>query len=191
MGFTARRRATGELISILDFPNPRMEIEKEDIECHLCKGDLIIKDGLKRIKHFAHKPNSPCSCDYDRHPESYEHLFFKRLIAENLGQEFSEYLGVKPILEYPIHEVRRIADIVFEFPSGWLVAHEIQLAGITTEQLEERTNDYRNAGVDVIWWLGKTANTRTNREWVTRTFGECYVLDYESVRQHREEENLF
>lgn len=188
MGFTARNRNSGELISILDYENPRKEINKSDIECHLCKGDLIIKDGLKRIKHFAHKPNSPCSCDYARHPESYEHLFFKRLVAENLGREFSEYLGTKPVLEYPIHEVRRIADIVFEFPSGWLVAHEIQLAGITTEQLAERTNDYRNAGIDVIWWLGHTANSPANREWVIKNFGECYILDYDTVHSNREKE---
>lgn len=183
MGFTARDRANGELLSILDYDNPRAQIRKADIECHLCGGDLIIKHGLKLIKHFSHKPNAPCKCDYARHPESYEHLFFKRLIAQELGNEFSEYLGIKPVLEYPIHEVKRIADIAFEFPSGWVVAHEIQLAGITTELLEQRTNDYRNAGVDVIWWLGKTANTFTNREWVIRNFGECYVLDYEAVRE--------
>ena len=74
---------------------------------------------------------SPCSCDYDRHPESYEHLFFKKLLSVELGKEFEEYLNVRPKLEYPIHEVKRIADIVFEFPNGWLVAHEIQLSPIT------------------------------------------------------------
>ncbi len=133
------------------------------------------------MKHFRHKPNSPCKSDYDRHPESYEHLFFKKLLSEKLSQEFSEYLNAKQILEYPIREVKRIADLVFQFPNGWLVAHEVQLSSITTEELQTRTNDYRNAGVDVVWWLGQSANTETNRQWIIENFEECYILDWETV----------
>lgn len=184
MGLVARNKITNELVNIFEYENPRKELVKEDLECHLCGRDLIIKAGLIRIKHFAHKPDSPCTCDYSRHRESYEHLFFKKLLSEKLGGEFSEYLDVKPKLEYPIHEVNRIADIVFEFPNGWLVAHEIQLSSITIEDLEKRTNDYRNAGVDVVWWLGKSADTENNREWLFENFGECYSLDWETVHRN-------
>jgi len=183
MGLVARNKYTGDLVYIYEYDNPRKELKKDELECHLCGGDLIIKAGLIRMKHFSHKPDSPCGCDYDRHPESYEHLFFKRLLSEGLGSEFQEYLDVKPKLEYPIHEVRRIADIVFEFPNGWLVAHEIQLSPITIEELEKRTNDYRNAGVDVVWWLGNRADTEHNREWLFENFGECYFLDWDTVHQ--------
>jgi competence protein CoiA len=183
MGLVAKNKRTDELIYIFDYKNPRSELKKDDLVCHLCGGELIIKAGLVRIKHFSHKPNSPCSCDYERHPESEEHLFFKRLIATQLSREFEEYLNAKPLLEYPVHEVRRVADMVFAFPSGWLVAHEIQLSSITTEQLEQRTNDYRNAGVDVIWWLGKSADTETNRQWLYKNYGECYTLDWDEVHK--------
>lgn len=189
MGLVAKNKKTGELVYIFEYKQPREEINKNDISCHLCGGDLIIKSGLVRMKHFAHKPDAPCSCDYDRHPESYEHLFFKRLLALELGNEFQEYLNTKPKLEYPLHEVKRIADIVFEFPSGWLVAHEIQLSSITTEELEKRTNDYRNAGVDIIWWLGNRADTPRNREWLFENFGECYTLDWEAVNQTNPKNN--
>lgn len=184
MGLVARNKKTKELINIFDYELPRKQLVRDELECHLCGGDLIIKAGLVRMKHFAHKPNSPCSCDYARQPESYEHLFFKQLLAFELGNEFKEYLGVKPQLEYPIHEVKRIADIVFEFPNGWLVAHEIQLSPITTEDLENRTNDYRNAGVDVIWWLGNRADTELNRKWLFEHNGECYSLDWETVHRN-------
>jgi len=185
MGFVAKNKNTGKHINIFDYKNPRKELIRSDLECHLCGGELIIKAGLERVKHFSHKPDSPCSCDYDRHPESYEHLFFKKLLAEKLGSEFQEYLGIPPRLEYPIREVKRVADIVFEFPNGWLIAHEIQLSSITIEDLEDRTNDYRNAGVDVVWWLGKSANTRTNRQWVIENFGECCSLDWETVHRDK------
>jgi len=188
MGLIAKNKKTEERINILDYKEPRQELKKDEIVCHLCDGDLIIKSGLIRMKYFAHKPNAPCQCDYARHPESYEHLFFKKLLSENLAKEFGEYLNAKPLLEYPIHEVKRIADIVFQFPSGWLVAHEIQLSSITIEALDERTNDYRNAGIDIVWWLGKSANTPTNRQWLIENFGECYTLDWETVHKNREKE---
>lgn len=151
MGLVARNKKTDELIYIFDYESPRKQLCKNDIECHLCGGDLIIKSGLVKMKHFAHK--SECTCDYERNSESesYEHLFFKRFISLELGKEFEEYLNTKPKLEYPIHEVKRIADIVFEFSNGWLIAHEIQLSKISIEDLEKRTNDYKNAGVDIVW----------------------------------------
>jgi competence protein CoiA len=184
VGLVAKNTRTGDLVYIFEYENPRKELNKDEIACHLCGGDLIIKSGLIRIKHFAHKPDSPCSCDYERHPESYEHLFFKKLLSIELGKEFKEYLNIKPTLEYPIHEVKRIADIVFEFPNGWLVAHEIQLSKISIEDLEKRTNDYRNAGVEIVWWLGNHADTETNRKWLFENFGECCSLDWESVHRN-------
>lgn len=140
---------------------------------------MIIKAGLIRMKHFAHKTD--CSCDYDRHPESPEHLFFKDKLSRELGKEFQEYLNIPALIEYPIDEVKRIADIVFEFPNGWLVVHEVQLASITTETLAKRTEDYQNAGVDVTWWLGKSADTPANRHWMFENFGECYILDWQAA----------
>ena len=183
MGLIAKQKSTGLLLNILDFMDPRKEIDSRDIECHLCGGALIIKSGMMRIKHFAHKPSAPCSCDYARHPESYEHIFFKNLLSRHLGKEFEEYLNAQAQPEYAVHEVRRIADIAFTFPGGWIVIHEVQLAKITTHDLEARTNDYRDAGYDVVWWIGKNADTESNRKWLLENFGECFRLDYQLASQ--------
>lgn len=183
MGLIAKQKSTGLLLNIFDFKEPRKEIDSKDIECHLCAGDLIIKSGMMRIKHFAHKPSAPCKSDYARHPESYEHIFFKNLLSKHLGEEFEEYMHAHAQPEYIVHEVRRIADIAFTFPGGWIVIHEVQLAKITTHDLEARTNDYRDAGYDVVWWLGKSADTESNRKWLLENFGECFRLDYQMASQ--------
>jgi len=184
MGFIARHVETGNLIDIFDYDNPRLELKKGEVVCHLCDGELIIKDGLKRTKHFSHIV--PCGSDYLRHPESYEHLFFKKYVAEEILKFDSDYLKAIRYFEYPIDEVKRVADIVFEFPNGWLVAHEIQLSSITVEELERRTNDYRNAAVDVFWWFGKSADTPANRQWAFENYGTCYTLDCDAVRQNKQ-----
>ncbi|WP_275100165.1 hypothetical protein [Sedimenticola hydrogenitrophicus] len=46
---------------------------------------------------------------------------FQKVMIEafEIGKKYSGYLGIKPKLEYPIHEVKRIANIVFEFPNSW------------------------------------------------------------------------
>jgi competence protein CoiA len=90
------------------------------------------------------------------------------------------YANVTIAYEVPVREVKRVADLLVTFPTGWQVVHEVQLASTTTEDLQRRTNDYTPAGIDVTWWLGKSADTPANREWCQRTFG--YVLcitDYE------------
>ncbi len=137
MPFIAKNKQTGDRVNILEYQNPREEFQKGDLVCLFCDGELIIVAGFVRMKHFRHRQNSPCKSDYGRHPESYEHLFFKKLLSEKLSQESSEYLNAEPILEYPIPEAKRIADIAFQFPNGWLVVHEVQLSSITTEELQK------------------------------------------------------
>lgn len=183
MGLVARQKSTRHLLNIFDFSEPRKEIDRKDIECHLCGGDLIIKSGMLRIKHFAHRPSAPCKCDYASHPESYEHIFFKNLIAKRIGAEFSEYLHATAQLEFPVPEVKRIADIAFTFPGGWVVIHEIQLAKISTHELAQRSHDYHDAGYEVVWWLGHSADNAGNRAWMLENFGECFRLDYTMASQ--------
>ena len=172
MPFIAVRKATGERIDITTIANPRAVLKSGECLCQLCGGPLIVKAGLVRQHHFAHI--GQCSSDYQSHPESPAHQDAKRYLATHLGEWFEEYAGATIEYEVPIPAVRRIADLLVTFPTGWRVAHEVQLAAITTEELQRRTNDYTLAGIDVTWWLGKSANTPANREWCQRTFG--YVL---------------
>jgi len=176
--FIAEDRTTGERVDINDYSDPKSQLIKGDLLCPFCKSTMIINDGLIRRAYFSHKGACPLD-DYARHPESLEHLYLKKYIADTVGKEFESYVNSVAHFEYIIEEAKRIADIVFEFPNGWLIAHEIQLSAITTGELQQRTEDYRNAGVDVIWWLGKSADTETNREWMYDNFSECFTVDYD------------
>lgn len=162
---------TKDRIDITRYQTPKVDLWQRRFACQVCGSAMIMKAGRYIRPHFAHKPNAVC-LDYKSHPESLEHLEAKAILAQNLASWFSEYTSSVPELEVPIPEVKRIADVLFTFPNGWRVAHEVQLASITTSELQARTNDYLSAGVDVVWWLGKSANSPANRNW---------CLEYQNV----------
>jgi competence CoiA-like predicted nuclease len=174
MPFIAIRKATGERIDITTIENTRAALISGECLCQLCDTPMIVKAGLVRQHHFAHVGR--CSSDYQSHPESPAHQEAKRYLATHLREWFGEYAHTHIAYEVPIPEVRRIADLLVTFPTGWRVAHEVQLASITSEQLQERTNDYILAGIDVVWWLGKSADTEVNRAWCRCTFGYALSL---------------
>ena len=174
MPFVAKRKGTGERVDITLMENPRGVLKPGECICQVCGMPMIVKAGLVRQHHFAHVGR--CSSDYQSHPESPAHQDAKRFLAANLHEQFREYANTTIEYEVPIPEVRRVADLLVTFPTGWRVAHEVQLASITTEQLQERTNDYILAGIDVVWWLGKSADTEANRAWCRCTFGYALSL---------------
>jgi len=83
--------------------------------------------------------------------------------------------------EVKLPDVGRIADVMLEMEGGWKIAHEVQLASITTEELIERTKSYLGNGIDVTWWLGGKANTPTNRFWIADNFGDVRILEFNRV----------
>ncbi len=169
MAFVAQNSANRERIDITKYPNPRADLKGLKFECRLCGIQMLVRPSSKGRFHFYHKQK--CTTDYQSNPETPEHLSGKSFVAEYISSKLLEYSSFNPIYEEPLHEVKRIADIVSKFPMGWWVAHEIQLSPITTEKLEERTQDYSRAGVDVIWWLGKKADTQQNRKWLVNQLG--------------------
>lgn len=172
MPFIALHKETRERIDITQIERPRDVLKSGDCVCQLCDARLIIKAGFVMRAHFAHYAS--CDTDYHTQPESQEHREAKVFLATRLKEAHKEYASAVIEYEVPIPEVKRIADLLVTFPTGWKVAHEIQLASITSEDLEARTNDYARAGIDAVWWLGKSANTPANRAWARKTFG--YVL---------------
>lgn len=176
MPFVAKKVSTGRRVDITKISKPR-ELKKEDFVCQLCDQPMIVKAGMSpRRAHFAHKVK--CSSDYQSHPESVEHRFAKRFVAEGL-KGTDEYRGATIHYEVPIPEVMRVADVLAVFlKQGWRIAHEIQLSSITIEELGKRTSDYESAGIDVVWYLGKAADTETNRDWCVRNIGVCYRVSF-------------
>lgn len=179
MPFIAKIPSTGARVDITKIKNPRAELKADDLVCQLCGQPMIVRQGFLRKPHFAHK--AECTSDYKRHPESPQHRAGKELIAATIKKELPEYSLAKVEYEFPIPEAKRVADVAALFPNGWIVAHECQLASITVEELEQRTEDYLHAGVDVIWWLGKDANTPGNRDWCESKFGFILILNYERL----------
>ena len=182
MPFVAQNKITGERIDVTDFANPRAELDAVHFECRFCKIPMFLRRSPRGTFHFFHQRS--CTSDYQHHPETPEHLAGKSFVAKVYLPKLNEYASFNHLFEEPLHAVRRIADIIIKFPMGWWVAHEIQLSSITPEALEERTNDYLNDGVDVIWWLGKSAHTEINRKWVIYKYGfaPClYFADEEVV----------
>ena len=172
-----------ERVNILTVENPRSRFKKGEIVCQLCHEPMFVAEGLIRKPYFSHYTEQ-CSSDYHSKPESPEHRFFKEYLAKMLFQHISDYSETKPLLEYPVPEIRRIIDVAFEFKNGWLLAHEVQLSSITVEEISERTNDYRKAGIDVHWWLGGAGNSEAVNEWCRREYGGSFILDYRKASEH-------
>lgn len=175
MPFIAIHAATKERIDITRIENPRASLKSGECLCQLCSEPMIVKAGLIVRPHFAHY--AQCGSEYRFHPESPEHRLAKRELSRILREQFVEYTDALIEYEVPIPEIRRVADILVTFPMGWRIAHEVQLCSITIEELEARTHDYNSAGIDVMWWLGKAADTSTNRNWCLQMFGQSLSLN--------------
>ena len=184
MAFIAQNKENKKRIDITKFERPREELDGIEFECRLCKTQMFIRRSPKGRFHFFHKRT--CTSDYQSNPETLEHLSGKSFVADYICPKFVAFSEFKPLFEEPLHEVKRVADVISKFPMGWWVAHEIQLSSITPENLEERTNDYLNAGVDVIWWFGKNADTCQNREWSVNKFGfsPYMIFDGENIIEY-------
>ena len=138
---------------------------------------MVVKAAMIVRAHFAHK--AACTSPYQAHPESPEHRAGKYFIAERVREQLApDYPNVAIDFEVPVPEANRVADVMVTFPNGWRIAHECQLASITAEQLGRRTEDYLRAGVDTVWWLGKSANTPANRNWCVEYLGFALEINF-------------
>lgn len=183
MPFVAKNKVTGERIDVTKYRNPRADIKKDECICQLCSEPMFIKAGMVVSAHFSHRAS--CSSNYATKPESAEHRLAKRQIIKLLQDNYDMYKDTTIELERPIPEIKRVADILITFSSGWRIAQEIQLSSITTGTLQERTEDYERVGIDVIWWLGKAANTETNRQWCYNAHGSYGHLQFDAtVKKH-------
>lgn len=182
MPFIAIDKNSGNRIDILTVSNPRTTLKTTDCICQLCGEPMFMKAGPLIRPHFAHYAD--CTSEYKiGHAETPEHLFAKMELKQLLKEQFSNLEHIEIDYEVPIPEIKRIADVMITFPMGWRMAHEIQLANITTEELEERTNDYLRAGIDVYWWLGKSADNLSNRSWCIDEFGFSLSINFITNRQ--------
>ena len=100
--------------------------------------------------------------------ESQAHLNGKLLVATKAHEIFKvlkpERAEYEKRIEIPGTGRYRIIDVAFNMKHDDIVANEIQISPITPDELTQRTNDYRDAGIiEVMWWLGEQADTKANR----------------------------
>ena len=177
MPFIAKHKTTGERIDITRLENPRSVLGASDVVCPICDHAMTIKAGAIKRHHFAHMPGRE-DCPYAIYSagETQEHRDAKELLRSEMSQMFGEYTDAVGELEVYLPEMLnakwRIADVLFTFPNGWRIAHEAQLAAISTEDLAARTEDYNSQGIDVFWWFGRDAlKQRANLEWSMAIYG--------------------
>ena len=119
------------------------EPKKQDYYCPACGTSVRLRKGKNVRTHFAH--TSIKQCDYYYENESLEHLENKVALfnwAQNDGLVE---------MEYPIQELKQIADILINKQ----LAIEVQCSPLSSKLLQERSNGYRNSGIQVLWLLGE------------------------------------
>lgn len=193
MSLVAKLASTKERVYAPDFKSGheiRSKYRHGDLTCGCpdCGALVFPRDRKGFALHFVHQRN--CESQFNYHPVSPEHERGKELIRELFTAELADYSDVKVEFELPVKEANRIADVAIVYPTGYLLIGECQLASITTTELEARTNDYESAGADVIWWLGKDADTAANRTWCIDQFGECRIINYQHLLDERRTNHL-
>lgn len=147
-------------------------------KCHLCEQEMVLKAGDIITPHFAHKDKCPYE-NYARTNESEEHIRAKAFLMKWLPFALRDMADVKVESEFPVHPVRRIADLIIESDTGWGFVFEVQLSAITVEEIRRRTNDYLRAGLNVLWFLGGDAlKSRVLKGWVLEAYGFIPTLRF-------------
>jgi competence CoiA-like predicted nuclease len=116
--------------------------------CPICGEEVILKKGLIKIPHYAHKPDNTCKWDFWE-PESDRHREMKQIIMDNI---FS--INNCTFAEYEYSFDKYIADVYFEIPynnTTFKVAVECQCSDKTLEDFIEKNNYYTEMGVSVLW----------------------------------------
>jgi hypothetical protein len=177
MPFIAIDENSGERVVITKLNSPREELRGRKLKCQLCGERMYLRGGADVVFHFYH--HRLCTSTYKSNPETPEHIAGKHFIGEEILPGLKDYADFKPVYEVPIPEIMRVADVMLAFNMGWRIAHEIQLSAISIDELDQRTTDYLAAGIDVLWWFGKSADTRTNRQWAIQKYGFSLSLSFE------------
>ena len=142
-----QRAVLGDVvIDLRKYSGEKIRCLKQNVEtgfsCPYCSGELVLKAGTKNKAHFSHM--SVCKyVFYER--ESEEHLQTKMLFANWLAS-----LNIDACVEYQFPEIKRIADVYFEY-KGEKYVFEIQKSSLSEREFCERTVGYQSLAITPIW----------------------------------------
>jgi competence CoiA-like predicted nuclease len=140
---------------------------KEKATCPLCNQEVIAKCGEIKIWHWAHKNKTDCEFE----PETKEHLNMKFFLKDKLPHLIIEYnLGFA------------IADLYDKIDN---VAIEVQHSPISKDKFLERTKNYSNNGISVLWIFDNCLLKENCPEFLREAhklyFGRIYVYKKEKI----------
>jgi len=147
-----------------------------------CEQSVFSREHKGFVLHFVHQHS--CTSDVARHPESPEHEEGKLKLAKFLKEQIKDEPEQNAAVEVEYHlpncgEYGRITDVALVYKNGNLLIAECQLSRITPNELEQRTRDYLSVRADVLWFLGKEADTTENRTWLRSVFGAVGRIEFE------------
>jgi competence protein CoiA len=114
-------------------------IKQTDYRCLECHAPVRLREGMFRQPHFYHKNSGVCC---RQNGKSLTHPQLQLYIQSLLPKECA--------LEVPFPSIQRVADVVW---AKERLVFEIQCSPISRTEVLERTEDYRNAGYEVVWIL--------------------------------------
>lgn len=141
-------RKDGTLISLLDKwkENELIPVQKdEEFYCPACKERLQLKNGVKRITHFAHQKGTECQIKTEA--ESQYHLRGKEQLFKWANTYSEAYL--EPYLP----KIAQRPDILVKTDEQ-SYAIEYQCSSIDPNLFIKRTKSYEKIGIIPIWILG-------------------------------------
>lgn len=117
--------------------------DEKPFNCPSCQNEVILKKGMLRVDHFAHKVKTSCLYGFG---ESEKHRLCKMGIYESL----KNHPRVRLIeLEFSLNGCR--PDVYLELKSGHRLAIEVQISDLTMEEIIRRTKNYERLGIYVLW----------------------------------------
>lgn len=118
----------------------RNALKQTDYYCLECEGPVRRRGGLHRKDHFYHQ-DALRECR--QNGKTLEHLnvqlFFLKVLPEG-----------ECVLEKRFPEINRIADVVWENKK---LIFEVQCSPISSDEVDERNQDYKQIGYEVVWIL--------------------------------------
>lgn len=116
--------------------------------CPECGAPLQAALGKINVWHFQHAQGTATDCEL-RNGESEEHVTLKVSLHRAAKGWFPR---AKLRLEAKLPEADgRKADLLVTLPNGERMAFEAQRSSLTFVEFEQRTKDYLNAGIGIVW----------------------------------------
>lgn len=137
------KTSDGQIVSLMNVSRETLTHLKkqEQYFCPACSGELLLKMGMKKLPHFAHKSQ----CSIKPEGESQQHLLGKKKLFHWLTWQ-----GFETQMECYLSELNQQPDLLFQW-NGKKGVIEFQCSIIPLEEMYRRTTNYINHSYRPLW----------------------------------------